>query len=402
MDRITTPHEELTLSSVRICIVQSMVPHYRVPVFERLAQQPGMDLEVWAGVGKEGSSLEAADPSGRFRFVAAPKKIVGPFLSQPKQLEAIDPGRFDVVILSWNARCLQLGKALGAARKAGIKTLIWGHGYSRHEAWARRFNRNRYLRKADACLLYNHIAAQQLLSRGYPKEKIFVALNAIDQTPIAAARDLWLARSDALNSFQREQGLTSASGGGRRCDLILFVSRLEADKRVDLLLEAFAKVLHARPTARLAIIGRGPERAKLEVQASALGIANAVRFTGGIYDEDQLAPWFLSASVFAYPQAIGLSILHAFGYGVPVITSDDLPSHNPEIEALRQNENGALYRDGDTADFAAAMLRILGSSADHERMSAAALSTVSDPTGFTLDRMVQGFVDAIQCVHALR
>jgi hypothetical protein len=51
-------------------------------------------------------------------------------------------------------------------------------------------------------------------------------------------------------------------------------------------------------------------------------------------------------------------------------------------------------------DFAATMLRILESSADQERMTAGALATVAGPTGFTLDRTVQGFVDAIQYVRA--
>ena len=39
---------------------------------------------------------------------------------------------------------------------------------------------------------------------------------------------------------------------------------------------------------------------------------------GSIYDEIELAPWFLTADAFVYPENIGLSILHAFGYGLPV------------------------------------------------------------------------------------
>jgi glycosyltransferase involved in cell wall biosynthesis len=377
----------------RVCIVQPIIPHYRVPVFERLAEQPGIDLEVWAGTGEKGSSLAAASPSEKFRFVPAPQKRIGPFISQPRQIEAVSSGRFDVVILSWNARYLQLSKALRAARKHGVRTIIWGHGYSKHENWLRRFNRDRFLRNADACLVYNNTAAHKLIARGHPQEKVFVALNAIDQTPIAHAREKWLAQLDSLKSFQHEHGLSATSA------CVLFVSRLEPDKRVDLLLEAFAKVVHARPDARLVIIGRGPEQSKLESMATSLGISKAVRFTGAIYEEDQLAPWFLSASVFAYPKAIGLSILHAFGYGIPVVTCDDIPSHNPEIEALRPGENGLLYRHGDTAAFANAILRILENPEEQERMRAAARHTITGPDGFTIDRMVQGFTDAI---HDLR
>ena len=391
--------EGRTLNAVRVCIVQPLVPRYRVPVFERLAAQPGIDLEIRAGTGEPGSSLEAAAPSDMFRFVAAPQKRIGPFLSQPGQVEAVSTGEFDVVILSWNARYLQLAKALRVARKRGVRTILWGHGYSKRESSLRRFNRNRFLRLADACLVYNHTAAKRLVAEGTPCEKVFVALNAIDQAPIAAARGHWLERPDALRDFQRQHNLALAEGSDRP-DLVVFVSRLEPDKRVDLLIEAFAKVLQRRPSARLAIIGRGPEQTRLESLAGRLGIKSAVRFTGAIYDEDKLAPWFLSASVFAYPVAIGLSILHSFGYGVPVVTSDDHASHNPEIEALRPVVNGLTYRDGDTAAFAEAMIRILANPADQQRMSDAAIATVSSPDGFTIERMVRGFVDAIHFVNA--
>jgi len=378
-------------------VLQPLVPRYRVPVFELLAQQEGIDLEVWAGTGDKGSSLDAVHPDGAFCFVPAPQSRTGPFISQPAQLEAVSSGKFDVVILSWNARYLQIGKALRAARKAGVRTIIWGHGYSKRESWLRRFNRDRFLRGADACLVYNETAAKKLIARGHPREKVFVAMNAIDQTSIAAARQHWLERPDELKAFQREHGLAIPQGSDRP-DVVLFVSRLEPDKRLDLLLEAFAQVVRSRPDARLVIIGRGPEQAKLEALATSLGIADAVRFTGAIYEENQLAPWFLSASVFAYPVAIGLSILHAFGYGVPVVTSDDIPAHNPEIEALRSGENGTLYRDGDTSDFAASILRLLEHADEHKQMSAGALATVTGEQGINIPRMVQGFVDAISFV----
>lgn len=394
------PADPPSPGTTRLCVVQPLVPHYRVPVFEQLAQAPGIDLEVWAGLGAKGGSLEAAAPTDAFRSVAAPQKRIGPFISQPKQLEAVAQGRFNVVILSWNARYRQLSKALRLARKNNVRTILWGHGYSKHESWLRQRNRDRYLKLADACLTYNHTAAEALIKRGHPRAKVFVALNAIDQSSIAQAREHWLNNPEALAAFQRDNDLPVAKGQDRP-DVVLFVSRLEPDKRVDVLLQAFACVVKTRPSARLVIIGRGPEQPTLESLAQSLGIASSVRFTGAVYKEHELAPWFLSAAVFAYPVAIGLSILHAFGYGVPVVTSDNIAAHNPEIESLRPDENGCLYRDGDIDDFAAVMLRLLDDSVLQKRMSDAARATVTGPNGFTIERMVRGFVDAIRYVTNL-
>ena len=177
--------------------------------------------------------------------------------------------------------------------------------------------------------------------------------------------------------------------------MILFISRLEADKRVDLLLDAFKIVANQRPGAKLAIIGRGEEEQALRDRTGRLGLSDRVIFPGAIYDEMQLAPWFLSAACMAYPVAIGLSVLHAFGYRLPVVTSDDIASHNPEIEALRDGENGLLYRDGDVGDFAAKMLMCMNDTEVRRRMSDAALLTVGEPDGFCIPRMVRGFVEAI-------
>ena len=38
--------------------------------------------------------------------------------------------------------------------------------------------------------------------------------------------------------------------------------------------------------------------------------------------------------VVCYPVNIGLSLLHAFGFGLPVVTGNDIGSHNPGIETL--------------------------------------------------------------------
>ena len=189
------------------------------------------------------------------------------------------------------------------------------------------------------------------------------------------------------------RSLVDASSGG---GTLLYVSRLEPDKRVDLLLDAFALVLKRRPKARLVVIGKGTDDDRLRAHAGALGIEDGVRFVGPAYEENALAGWFLAADVFPYPVAIGLSILHAFGYGLPVVTSDDIHSHNPEIDALRDGRNGLLYRDGDTADFADCIERILADEALRTTLSKGARATVEGPDGFTLTRMVDGYVEALR------
>jgi glycosyltransferase involved in cell wall biosynthesis len=92
-----------------------------------------------------------------------------------------------------------------------------------------------------------------------------------------------------------------------------------------------------------------------------------------------------------------LSLLHAFGYGLPVVTSDAVGEQNPEIEALRDGENGLLYADGDVEALRGALGRLLGDAELRRSLSGAALRAVSE--AFTVQKMVDGFEAAVRyCV----
>ncbi len=377
---------------IRVCMVQPLMPHYRVPVFDLLARQPGIELSVWSDHKPQGS-MHPAPGTGNFETVHTPFKYLGPIYWQPMQVtaaKAAATGRFDVVIYSWNSRLIHLRHALNICRRAGVPTLLWGHGIGvgGRNSFLRRWLRNGMIHKAAGCIVYNHTVARRIAQEGIDAPRIFVALNALDQMPMRQARDHWLARPDHLAKFRAEHGVI-----GR--DMVLFISRLERNKRVDLLIDAFAIVATRQPRARLAIIGRGTEEPALRAHAARLGLNDRVIFAGAVYDEMRLAPWFLSSACLAYPVAIGLSILHAFGYGLPVVTSDDIASHNPEIESLKPGENGLVYHDGDTNDFAAKIIDCLRDPALRQRMGEAALATVREPDGFCVPRMVRGFTDAI-------
>lgn len=383
---------------IRTALFQPLLPAYRVPVFTRLAAQPEVDLTLFVGQPARGSSLgDVPAPPGLTVRPAPRHGWRDRLFLQPQALWAALGGRFDVLILPWVTREVHLLPTLALARARGLGTVVWGHGYSKAESARRRQTRNAIGRLAHTTLFYGRRAADRCVAEGFDPARVFVASNALDQAPIAAARAQWTAPRVA--AFAAERGWVPARAGG---GTLLFISRLEADKRVDLLLHALRHLRTLRPHARLVIIGDGAERAGLEALAAQLEVADAVTWVGAVYGEPALAPYCLAADLFAYPAAIGLSILHAFGYGLPVLTSDDLPAHNPEIEALVPGLNGGVYRDGDAVAFAEAAHTMLADDLGQARMSRAALATVQAPGGYTVDRMVAGFVAAITTAQRLR
>ncbi|MBL9121713.1 MAG: glycosyltransferase family 4 protein [Phycisphaerae bacterium] len=366
--------------------VQPLLPKYREALCAALAGTPGITLEVWADLQPRQGSLKGAASHRDFVCVHKPYREIGPFIWQPGELSAVARPA-DVVIMPWNSRYVQLIPALLRGRLNGVRTILFGHGLGKRESWLRRRFRNALIGLSDACILYSQGQADSLLAEGHSPSKIFVAPNSVDPKPIVDATSAW--PREKVDVFLAERGCT-------RGKTLLYISRLERWKRVDMLLRAVAMLAPNEPRMKAAIIGDGEDRSRLEALARELGVADRVLFVGALYDEMDIAPWMLGSSCLAFPAAIGLSMLHALNYGLPVITSDDRLPHGPEIEALRHGENGYLYRDGDINAFAEAIGRVVGDESLQIRLGAAALATVTGPNAWNLDSMVRGFLAAIR------
>ena len=117
--------------------------------------------------------------------------------------------------------------------------------------------------------------------------------------------------------------------------VILFVARLIPAKGVDVLLDAYARVLQKHPDVTLLIAGDGPERAALEAYARKAGVAHKAVFAGAVQQEDLPHLYGLS-DVFVLPSTyhfadgtpiphvsenFGLVIAEAMSCEVPVIAS---------------------------------------------------------------------------------
>ncbi|UYV13943.1 MAG: glycosyltransferase family 4 protein [Phycisphaera sp.] len=371
---------------IRVCIQQPALPAYRVPVFAELARRPGLSVEVLYYEQAKLPNVEAqgftARPVAMRRLLRRPREVRW----VPAQFEAADPARADVAVFEHNSGVLSLIPAMRRAKRNGVGVVLWGHGYSvRETGWSRRL-RNWFGRQADAVLLYNHEARERLIDEGMDPKRLFVALNSLDQEPIQRARERWLADPEGLARFRAEQKLDGP--------VVLFVSRLYAQNRMDLLLHAAARLKDSHPDLIVAIVGDGAERENLEALAQRLGIADRVRMPGAVYGQEELAPWFLSSRVFCYPRFIGLSVLHAFGYGLPVVTNQDMWSHPPEAQSIVHGENGLLVDPGEPGSLAEAIARLVDDEALARRLGESGRQTVLER--YTIAGMVDGHEAAIR------
>jgi glycosyltransferase involved in cell wall biosynthesis len=101
---------------------------------------------------------------------------------------------------------------------------------------------------------------------------------------------------------------------------ILTLARMMPQKRLDVLLVAFARV--RRRDCRLTILGDGPERPRLKALAESLGIADRIEMPGFA---EQVLPWLRNADLFVLSsdyEGLPAAVFEALACNVPVVTTD--------------------------------------------------------------------------------
>ncbi len=165
---------------------------------------------------------------------------------------------------------------------------------------------------------------------------------------------LWRGGVDAELFHPRKRSLAMRERlAGGRCDrpLLLCVGRLGAEKN----LHSLAPVLAEMPGVRLAFVGDGPERARLERTYRDLPVTFA-----GFLSGEALASAFASADVFVMPsttETLGFVALEAMASGLPVVAADA----GGVRDVVQHEETGFLYDPAESKGALEPIRRLLGS-----------------------------------------
>jgi glycosyltransferase involved in cell wall biosynthesis len=132
----------------------------------------------------------------------------------------------------------------------------------------------------------------------------------------------------------------------------VWVGRLVGHKRLEVLLEALARV----EGVELTVVGDGPERARLEAHAHALGLGGRVRFVGALAREGVWralgdADALLLASAY---EGLPHVAIEALAVGTPVVAPDTAWAR----EVVDDGETGVLVAEAAPAAFAEVLSRL--------------------------------------------
>jgi glycosyltransferase involved in cell wall biosynthesis len=350
---------------IKVLIQQNVIPHYRRRLFELLCADGDVRFSICSGLHSDSPGVAVVNPGiTPIRWeICSPRKISPRFYWHPDLIGLIRREKPDAIIMQGNPYLLSAWMVLvwGLVKRRPV--LLWTHGLLTQGHGWKSFIRLKFYKLAAALLLYGEHAKTLLTIKGINPHKMFCVFNSLDyeaQRQAAAA----LTRSD-IAMFRSGLGIAEQDR------LVVFSGRLQANKKLSLLLEAVATLRGRGRSAHVAFIGDGPEQHLLAAYAAKSGIRSQVHFLGESYDEVRIATVYSAGDLAVIPSGAGLSIMHALAYGVPVLIHDRPAEHFPEWEAVREGETGFFYRFGDVNDMADKIEKALFPVARKAHMQAA-------------------------------
>lgn len=332
---------------MKIRIFQPIVPEYRVALFNGVGKRYGADVEVWAS---EGMGQDKSYPLKWMRYDYAHPFMKFGSLRWQKGLSLDGLGQGDVIVICGDVHQLSSLWIAVKAKSLGIGVVWWGHHVSvGSKALGIKIRLLLTKLLSDVVLCYTKQGVEWFGLRRWPSP-VFATGNTIDMVAVKQAIALWT--PERLQTFQRENGLFGQ-------EVVVFCSVLRWKTHLEQLLSAMAsEELRSRGT-KLVVIGDGEGRTSWEQQAKELGVADRIIWIGALREQDKIAPWLLSARAYIYPGSIGLSLIHAFAYGLPVVCHDNAAHHGPEFEAMTDKKTGYVFKENDVLDCVRQMVRLL-------------------------------------------
>ena len=166
--------------------------------------------------------------------------------------------------------------------------------------------------------------------------------------------------------------------------LVGTVCQLRRQKRLDVLMDAFALVAEQRPDTHFVIIGDGTQRPELERRISAAGLEDRVHAPGTRTDLETIFRAYDVAVMSSDYEGLPLFACECMGHGVPLVATavGGLP------DLIDDGRTGMLVPRRDPRALGEAIVELLDDAPRREAMAAAAKERLGD---YTIDRVTERF-----------
>jgi glycosyltransferase involved in cell wall biosynthesis len=238
------------------------------------------------------------------------------------------------------AHCHRVGIPLFVNNDSNIRSDV---GMPLWKSWVKKRAYGWWLKRVAGVMPMGRLGEEFFLNYGADRRRFYRVPYTPDYQAFAA-RDL-----DGLQRFRERHGLCA----DRR--IILFSGRLAQVKRVDLLIDAFARIATGRPNWDLLIAGDGPLAPRLRKLAEPLG--QRVIWTGFL-EQGDLRFAYQAADVLALPSELepwAVVVQEAMAAGLAIVATDIVGA---AVELVNDGKSGRIIPSGNLDALRLALLDV--------------------------------------------
>lgn len=223
------------------------------------------------------------------------------------------------------------------------KIIFWTHGWYGKEGKLKSIIKKLYFLPAHNILTYGDRARNLMIDVGFKPDKVKAIHNSLDHTAQVKLRN-----NQQSTAIYKEHF-------GNNAPVIIFIGRLTAVKKLDMLIEAVDLLKQKGSIYNVIFVGDGSEKESLEKLVNDKGLNDQVWFYGACYDEKQNAELIFNADLCVAPGNIGLTAMHVMAFGTPALTHNDFSWQMPEYEAIHPGITGCFFDRNNTESLAKAI-----------------------------------------------
>jgi len=371
---------------MRVAFVTNIIPPYRKSFYYKLSQLSNIELLVVYGVQEKETGRPDAGNKVLFPFrtmrVRNVEKKVGRFLIRWQKgfKQALSSFSPDTIILLGISGTLSNWILGFWARHRNIKVLMWSCGWESQEKgtmayFLKKLVMSVYYTIPHRMLVYSTKAKQYMQALGVEPGRIDVCYNGIEVDDFLSKEKEVVNKASMLRKDEDVEQRT----------VFLYVGAMLLEKRVDLLLEAFAHVNRKVDRTYLWLVGDGPDLSFFKTKAEDLNLCN-IRFWGRIIDD--VDKFFAAADIFVLPGIGGLALNQAMFWKTLCICSE---ADGTEDDLIIDGITGYRFMKGEVQSLTSTMFKALYEKGTEAGQKMAENSREIIMTRSNVDVMVETF-----------
>lgn len=316
----------------KLCLIFNTAARYRESIYKSIDQTYDCDWYV----GEPVADIKEMDFSilknvTRYGSIGNPSKMY----CRRNVLQLLFKKKYSTFLMIAESRCLTDYLFLGLSRLLGKKVYIWTHGWYGKETKLEATLKRWQFKHVEGIFCYSNYGRNLLIEQGIPADRVFTIHNSLHYDQQKALRE-----SISPSNIYKEHF-------GNDNPTIIFIGRLTKVKKLDMVIDALAKLKKKGKNYNLVFVGDGTEKESLELKVESLELKDRVWFYGACYDEKQNAELIYNADLCVSPGNVGLTAMHALVFGCPVITHNCFKWQMPEFEAIQAGVTGDFFEMDD-------------------------------------------------------